>query len=472
MSDLPLDDIQGFVLRTYAMPALRVFALKVEHPSAAGRVLTALTADPSVLTPVTTGPPPATPALPRITSAVTWTTKPDACVNIGFTHAGLAAMGLSGDQLASFPEDFVQGPVQRAARVGDVGDSAPEHWKGQLAGPDVHALVFVYAQSEDALNATSHALRVQFADGPAFSEVSVHDARGLPGSVAHFGYRDGFAQPSIEGGPPLPLPDVLPPAPAGEFLLGYKSQWNDFTYPVPQPDALGRNGSFVAFRVLAQDCDGFERFLSRAASDTGLDRELIAAKLVGRWRNGVPLALSPNAPDANLPEDKYNSFDYAANPTLSDVVSDPRGERCPIGAHIRRMNPRNSTVAGSGGLKRRIVRRGLPFGPLYDPTTPDDGIERGLLGLFIGVSLKDQFEFLMGDWANKGLFAPGLHGTKDPVIGDNSSSDATFLLRMNGRTVELAGLSRFVTCRGAAYAFLPSVTGLRQLASIAAAVAP
>ena len=453
MAGLPLEDIQGFVLRTYAMPALRVFVLKVEQPAAAGRVLAALAEGVS--------------PLPQITTAVTWTTKPDACVNVGFTHAGLAALGLTGDALASFPEEFVQGPVQRAARVGDVGESAPENWKGKLANPDVHALVFVFAQTEDAITATTEALRAQFADGPAFSEVSVHDARRLPGDVAHFGYRDGFAQPSVQGGPPPMLPDVLPEAPAGEFVLGYQSQWKDFSYPVPQPETLGRNGSFVAFRVLAQDCAAFEQFLTRASTETGLDRELIAAKLCGRWRNGVPLALSPTTADANLPMEQYNAFDYATNPAVPDVVKDPRGDRCPIGAHIRRMNPRNSTVAGSGGLKRRIVRRGLPYGPPFDLNNPDDGIERGLLGLFIGASIKDQFEFLMGDWANKGLFAPGLQGTKDPVLGDNSSPDATFLMRVDGRNVELAGLSRFVTCRGGAYAFLPSVTGLRHLASVA-----
>jgi deferrochelatase/peroxidase EfeB len=228
---------------------------------------------------------------------------------------------------------------------------------------------------------------------------------------------------------------------------------------VPTPDVLGRNGSFVAFRVLQQDCAAFERFLTSAAAQTGLDRELIAAKLCGRWRGGQPLALSPDRPDDNLPLEQYNAFDY---------VDDPRGQRCPIGAHVRRMNPRHSVVAGNSGLKRRIVRRGLPYGPPYDPDRPDDGIERGLLGLFIGVSLKDQFEFLMSDWANKGTFAPGLRGTRDPILGDNSADDAAFLLPTTGGTRTITGLSRFVTCRGAAYCFLPSVTALKYLAALPA----
>ncbi len=249
----------------------------------------------------------------------------------------------------------------------------------------------------------------------------MQDGRALPGNIAHFGYRDGFAQPTIAGGLPPIVPDVLPPAPAGEFLFGYPSQYTDFTYPVPSPaDRLGVNGSFVAYRILAQDCAGFEAFLARSARDTGLDAELIAAKLCGRWRNGIPLALSPESPDLDLPPERYNSFDYTPTETVPDAFDDRRGHRCPIGAHVRRMNPRHSTVAGNSGLKRRLVRRGLPYGPPFDPATPDDGIERGLLGLFVGVSLKDQFEFLMSDWANKGSFAPGLRGTRDAIIGDNS----------------------------------------------------
>ena len=389
-------------------------------------------------------------------------------MNIGFTHAGLAALGLAGDALGSFPEEFVQGAVSRAARVGDVGQSAPEHWKKPLADADVHALLFVFAQTETALETVSEQLRAQFAPGRAFSELAVHEGLRLPGNVSHFGYRDGFSQPAIEGGPPPVIPDVLPTAPPGEFLLGYQSQYDSFTYPMPQPKTLGQNGSFVAFRILEQDCAAFERFLTDASAQTGLDRELVAAKLCGRWRNGVPVSLSPTTPNPDLPPEQFNAFDYAPTEQLPDAYDDRRGERCPIGAHIRRMNPRHSTVAGNSGLKRRIVRRGLPYGPPFDPANPDDGVERGLLGLFIGVSLKDQFEFLMSDWANKGTFAPGLRGTRDPVLGDNSSSDAKFLLPVaGGPTVEITGLSRFVTCRGAAYCFLPSVTALSFLSAIA-----
>ena len=442
-------------MRTYAMPALRVLVLKVEQPALAARFLGSLVSGD--------------PTTPQLTTAAAWSVKPESCVNIAFTHAGLVALQLSAGSLESFPEDFREGAVARAGRIGDTGDSAPETWKGGLAGSDVHALLIVFAQSEAELDSVTARLRAALSDGPAFSEISVHEGRALEGNVAHFGYRDGFAQPTIDGGLPAMLPDVLPKAPAGAFLLGHESQYEGFTYPVPAPaDQLGQNGSFVAFRILEQDCHGFEEFLTAAAQQTGLDRELIAAKLCGRWRNGVPLALSPETPDPTLPVEKYNSFDYTPTEALPDAYDDKRGYRCPIGAHIRRMNPRHAVVAGNSGLKRRIVRRGLPYGPPYDPANPHDGIERGLLGIFIGVSLKDQFEFLMADWSNKGSFAPGLRGTRDPVIGDNPDG-ATFLMPVEGgKTVEITGLSRFVRCRGSAYAFLPSVTAIKFLSTLPA----
>jgi deferrochelatase/peroxidase EfeB len=453
MPDLPHSDIQGFILRTYAMPALRVFALKVVQPAAARRFLGALVDDGDT---------------PKLATATDWTVKPEFCLNVGLTFAGLAALELSPASLASFPVEFMEGAAARANKVGDTGDSSPEHWIGHFAGPDVHLLLFLFAQSADVLEATAAQVKALYLADGALSELSVHDARSLPDSRAHFGYRDGFAQPVIEGGLPPLMPDALAKAPAGEFLFGYPSQYDDFSYPSPLPEPLGRNGSFVAFRILAQDCHGFEKFLTESARQTGMDRELIAAKLCGRWRNGVPLSLSPQSPGEEIPLEKRNLFDYVPSESFPDAFDDARGPRCPLGSHIRRMNPRSSTVAGNGGLKHRIIRRGLPYGPPYDPSDPDDGVERGLLGLFIGVSLKDQFEFLMSQWANSGSFAPGLRDTRDPVIGDNSNAGATFLIPLGHqkRPLELSGISRFVTCRGAAYCFLPTATALRYISSL------
>lgn len=458
MPNLAHNDIQGLILRTYAMPVLRVFALEVVRPQAARQFLGELVKGASNKPHDS----------PQLATAIDWTVKPSYCLNVGLTCPGLSALGVPPDSLASFPEEFAAGAVTRAGLVGDTGQSSPENWIGQLASPGLHVLLFLFSQSEDVLEQVTNRLRTMYSSNQAMSELSLHEARSLPESKAHFGYRDGFAQPTIEGGLQPPMADVLPKAPAGEFLLGYPSQYSDFTYPVPIPRALGENGSFAAFRILAQDCDGFEQFLTDAAVQTGLDRELIAAKLCGRWRNGVPLSLSPDSPGEHIPLEKRNSFDYVPGTSVPDAYDDRRGYRCPIGSHIRRMNPRNSTIAGNSGLKHRIIRRGLPYGPPYDPSNPRDGIERGLLGLFIGVSIKDQFEFLMSDWANKGSFAPGLRDTRDPIIGNNPVSGGTFLIPVQGqkRPLELSGFSSFVTCRGAAYCFLPSATAIRYISAL------
>lgn len=446
-----LADVQGLILRGYTMAVGRHIALRVREPHAARRLLGGL-ADGARSVPV-------------ITSAQPWAVKPDCTVNIGLTHPGLAALGVSPDSLASFPDEFVRGAAARADKVGDAGASAPEHWWSWLADPGVHLVLLLFAQSPAALEATTSRLARAWARGCV--ELGRQDGAWLPDGVGHFGYRDGISQPVIEGGAADGPPDPLPRAPVGEFLLGYPSQHENFSYPVPTPAALGHNGSFAALRVLAQDVDNFAQFLTERAADTGLSTEFLAAKLCGRWRNGVPLALSPDTdtPDPPLPPDSLNDFDYAR------PVDDGQGLRCPIGSHIRRMFPRGQRVAGDGATQHRLVRRGIPYGPAYDPARPRDGVDRGLLGLFIGVSLRDQFEFVMANWANDGTFTAGLGHTQDPLLGGHDApATSTFEIPRPGGPVVLDGLARFVTTRAGLYCFLPSRTALRYLAGLGGGV--
>jgi hypothetical protein len=124
------------------------------------------------------------------------------------------------------------------------------------------------------------------------------------------------------------------------------------------------------------------------------------------------------------------------------------------------------TIAGDGGSRHRIVRRGIPYGPPYDPSKPNDGIKRGLLGLFIGVSIRDQFEFLMSEWMNGSTFAPGIYGTTDPILGNSAEGENTFVIpRENSTPLVISHFPRLVTTRGSAYTFLPSITGLRFIAN-------
>lgn len=435
-----LADVQGLVLRGYTMPVARHFGLSVREPAHARTLLTT--------------------AVPAITTAQLWAVKPACCVNLGITFPGLAALGVPPASLASFPVEYREGAVQRAARVGDIGTSAPDQWLPWLADPRLHLVVTVFAESSEALEAATAQWEQAWSAG--CSELGRHDGAWLPDDVAHFGYRDSLSQPTIEGVPPAGLPDPLPRAPVGEFLLGYPSQFDQFSYPVPEPPELGVNGSFAAFRVLEQDVDAFAEFVAHQASATGMSEDLIAAKLCGRWRNGTPLTLAPDTdtPDPPIAPEALNDFDYVGE------YGDERGYRCPIGSHIRRMNPRGQRVAGNGGHLHRIIRRGIPYGPPRDPAHPRDGQARGLLGLFIGVSLRDQFEFLMTQWANDGTFTAGLGRTNDPLIGARADGPGSFSISRPEGAVVLPGLARFVTTRGGAYCFLPSMSAVRYLAAL------
>lgn len=434
---LDLSDVQGLVVRGYTMPTARHLLLRVDSAPAARALLGSLVDG--------------TPGRPQVTRATPWVEKPDSCLNVAVTAAGLGALGVPP---TGFPVEFTEGAVARAAVVGDTGPSDPVHWRPVFTDPGFHLLLSLSAGSPEARDRATDAVLAGTA--PGLTELDRIDADLLPGRVDHFGYVDGISQPTVDPAPPPGPPDRLPVQPTGAFLLGHPSQFTGHSHPVPGPPELGRNGSFAAFRVLAQDVDAFCTLLAEQARRTGVDPELVAARLCGRWRSGTPLVLAPDT-DARLPPEALNDFDYAG---------DERGERCPIGAHVRRMHPRDSRVAGGGGHKHRIVRRGLTYGPPYDPDRPHDGQERGVVGLFIGASIRHQFEFLMAEWALDGLFAPGLGRTQDPFLGAGAGdgSGGRFRFRTAAGQAELTDLPRLVTTRGGAYVFLPSVTGLRHLA--------
>jgi deferrochelatase/peroxidase EfeB len=404
-----------------------------------------------------------------ITPATLWDKKPDFCVNIGLTVDGLTALGLSAASIGSFPQEFVSGAFRRCAEVGDIGSCSADTWDYGLGKPGLHALLLLFAQSDQIRDAQTALLRQTLLADGGWSEIAVLPGDVLPGSTAHFGYRDGFSQPTIDCGVGNPFPDTQPVAPPGEFLLGYPSQFDQLTYAVPVPDELGRNGSFMVLRILEQDCAAFDMLLAQSRERYGIDGELLAAKIVGRWRNGTPLTLSPDSdsPPQSLALSELNRYDYAPTDANPGSYDDRRGYRCPIGSHMRRANPRAATIAGNGGSRHRIIRRGVPFGPPYDPSHPNDGIKRGLLGLFIGVSIKDQFEFLMSEWINGSAFAPHIDGTTDPILGNSSEGENKFVIpRENAAPIVISDFPRLVTTRGSAYTFLPSITGLRFIADI------
>lgn len=467
-SSLDLSDIQGNLLRGYHAANARHFALAFGDPSGARALIAGMISGNHGQS-------------PQITTAEKWDRRPHHCLNLGITWPGLGALGLAAEILAGFPAAYREGPAVRAVAadpdfpegvgLGDVGESAPAHWI--LGGPGkdtVHAMLSLYTDEhrERRLEEISLRLRKLFA-AHGVSELSAHDANALPNDVVHFGYRDGIAQPQIRGAPGRERADMQPEAEPGDFLLGcdYTNVYGG-NYLGVLPPALGDNASYGAFRILRQDVSGFERLLVELGKRYGFEPEMVAAKLLGRWRNGVPLTLSPYGDQANPPIDMghLNDFDYAPAGSHGTFYDDTDGRRCPIGSHIRRLNPRSSLVMGQAH-SRRIIRRGMPYGPPFDPQQPDDGLERGLIGHFICGDLQLQYEFLLRVWANLDLATHGLRGTRDPLLGAQPEGGGRFVLRTEDARdpIVMTDMPQLVQTRGSVYCLIPGIGGLRHLSS-------
>lgn len=460
-TELNLADIQGFVLRGYRMSLVRHFVLGIEDAALARRFTGSLVGGDPART-------------PQVTSARPWALRPPYCLNAGFTAQGLRRLGVPEGEIVMMDPSFVKGAVRQAPAIGDCGDSAPENWVDGLrpeAGADVapaDLVVSLYADAPEELEAWTERLRQGWAG--ALRELSVHEGQALPERRVHFGFVDGIAQPEIEGVPWPRFPDAQPRVPAGDFVLGYKSQYGvEFHHP-----PFAANGSYACVRFLKQDVAGFERFLQQGAAQTGLQPEAVAAKLCGRWRNGEPLVREPANPHGRLQRHTADEFDYVNSPEWpAPEYNDFDGYRCPHGAHIRRTNPRSSLADSDEGHRHRLIRRGVPYGPPFDPANPDDGIERGLLGLFLCGSIPQQFEFITRSWMGEGGFVgPLATDTKDPLAGDTQNQPVdgrVFTVprpAAEGGDVNLTGFPQFTITRGGAYCFLPSLSTFTWLAAL------
>jgi deferrochelatase/peroxidase EfeB len=480
---LDLGDIQGFILRGYRMPMVRHFLLTVGVPSAArkllGRLVSGIESDS-----------------PQITTAEDWHVgfapgpgdnptapprrKPDYCLNLGITWPGLMALEIkdlaSTISFKSFGA-FTDGAAERAKLVGDTGASAPQNWIGGFGTGSDHVLVTLHAISPEALASYSDRLSALFAEGGAFRELwrgdgmaltELKEGKPVPTTKVHFGYTDGISMTTIRGGPERYPPDHQQPCEPWLFVLRDEAE----NYFVPEPRELGLNGSFACFKIIMTDVAGFENFLQ--SNKDKIDPELLAAKICGRWRNGVPLALSPetDSPAGGIPPERLNDYEYVN----ADGSGDPKGLRCPVGAHMRRVNPRGQPVTGQGepggsNNTHRLIRRGMPYGPAYDPTQPDDGIERGLLGYFINSSIENQYEFVLGHWVNDSEFAGAvrLHPkSKDPMIGTQDPAESIFVIPQasGAPPIKITGFQSFTTTKAAAYCFLPSVTAIKFISGL------
>jgi Dyp-type peroxidase family len=456
MSKIDVSDIQGFSLKGYNFPLARYLLLELLEARAAREFVGLL--------------------LPDITTGERWdiNKKPMTTVNVAFTHKGLSRLGLPEVSLLSFPVEFQQGMKARGDILYDTGPNGPEGWDPVWRANQVHVWLAVNARNLDALEECCAKLQQgMIASGGArilyTQNAGALIIDGIPSSKEHFGYTDGFGNPDFVGAERECVPGQgklgadgrWAPLATGEFLLGYADEAGEL--PVaPIPHLLGRNGTFMVYRKLHQNVATFRTYLDQKGALYGGGSEKLAAKIVGRWRDGTPLELSPDKPDASIVADSNSNTNFTYGEDLA-------GSRCPLGAHLRRMNPRDA-FGFNGGLinRRRIMRRGLPYGSYVPEGQPvSDQEERGVVFMALNASIFRQFEFVQQQWAQYGNDSH-LGNDKDPLTG-NHDGTGKFVVQgtsdPNNPPFICGALPNFVELRGGDYFFIPGLTALAMIAT-------
>ena len=447
-AQVDLRDVQGNILHGYPLGRATHLFLRADGTPSARRLLRD--------------------ALPRVTAA---SQRPrDRAVNVGLTCAGLRCLGVSEEILEVLPEAFREGPAARAAKLGDVGASAPDSpW--EFGTQDTHLVLSLHAgpgHDEDA--------RSRFWEMEGIEVLHVQETRRLANAAEHFGYADGFAQPAVEGVPTSAgstrgggtalSGSRWKPVKLGEFILGHADE-DGRVVDGPAADLLW-NGTWAVHRKLRQDVWAFRQSLEAAAEVTGLEVEHVAAKVMGRWRDGVPIELAPWRAETDLAgaavSSPTNDFRY--------LPHDGDGVVCPRGAHIRRVNPRDSLPAGHAlkepgrlSARHRILRRGMPYGdPLPPGATADDEAQRGLYFVCYNADFERQFELIQRAWCCDGDTF-GLGEDQDFVLSNQDSSGKMTLPNRGAPPSFVVSPPDLVVTRGSEYLL---VCGLRSLSRLAA----
>ncbi len=492
-SDVDYSDVQGLVRFGYGKMKGATYALLRIKDAAAARAW--LRAAP-------------------FTSAMAMNPPPTTALQVAFTAPGLRALGVAPSVVQSFSAEFLTGMTQesRARRLGDVESNAPEAWAwGYKAGmPDL--VVMFFAESGELAGFKQNLVDQTWKT--AFEEMPWLETADLD-NVEPFGFADGISQPHIDWergrdvtSPQLDYSNVVA---LGEFLLGYPNEYDKYSdRPLVDPDLasrellaaedhpdkkdVGRNGTYLVMRTLQQDVRGFWKFVHEQSDGKAEEAEKLAAAFVGRTRAGNPLVPTheeaiPGIDPSDPEQVRKNQFTFAEN---------PGGARCPFGAHIHRANPRKTDYPGRPtGLAKlltmigfgpkgfgddlmsavrfhRILRRGREYGPELKPEdaltpAPPNERERGLHFLCLNANISRQFEFLQNAWMMNTKFS-GLTGESDPLLGNRAKIPgcpvtADFSAPREGNLRRrLVGLPQFVTVRGGAYFFLPSLRALRYFA--------
>lgn len=450
---------------------------------------------------------------------------PAATTNIAFTYQGLKHLGLPTKSLHSFPEDFSMGMKARAEILGDDRESAAEHWDPIWHNDKrIHMFMSINAQNPEALEQryqTVLALRENAGDGveqlcghrgsggdnmPYQEAIAVFKG-GVPTPKEHFGFTDGISDPFFKGSGSNPVNVIgggkptrgnpateegWAPLETGEFILGYRDEAHELPQ-APVPNLLSMNGTFMVYRKLHENVGTFNRYIEQVGKDFPGGKEAIAAKMAGRWRNGAPMVLFPTEAEADrfmldletariesknakTEEERIQKLEYynslRKKLTGFNFDGDLHGHKCPWGSHIRRTNPRGSLEFGVKGAfdtpgalddRRRILRRGLPYGSVTDPSS--DAGEHGIIFMAVNASIERQFEFVQQQWLNYGNDFK-LANEKDPLLG-NHYGDEDYIIQGSGPDNPpffCPRIPRFVTTRGGEYFFIPSITAVRMIA--------
>ena len=458
-----------------------------------------------------------------VASARTVDVPPPTVLQVALTSPGLRALGVADDIVDAFSAEFVagmSGDAARARRLGDVGANDPGGWQWGASPAVPHVLLLLYALPGH-LDAWQRTICAQCEAG--FEQIACLSTSDMDG-VEPFGFVDGISQPRVDwertrAPHDATQPDYINRACLGEFLLGYPNEYGGYTdRPLldPQRDPaatlaraedapgradLGRNGSYLVLRQLRQDVAGFWQFMDRQAGGDPVARQQLAESMVGRTMRGDPLvdgsdagATPPEGASGKAAQAEQNAFTFD---------TDPHGLRCPLGAHIRRSNPRNADLPpGAPGVVSRVLRtlgfdadalandlvastrfhrllrRGREYGAQLSAQRalagPAAAADTGLHFICLGANIARQFEFVQSAWLMGTKFG-GLSGEGDPLLGNRAPdvnripSDQFSMPQAAGADRRVAGMPQFVTVLGGAYFFLPGIRALRYLASTAAA---
>ena len=462
MTELKRHEIQGVVLSSYGhLPCATYLLLRVTNPQAGRRWLGE-----------TAG---------KITTAEG--RQEDSSLNIAFTSTGLSKMGFSADDISKFSRPFQEGMAtgRRAKTLSDVDEDDPKNWLWGNPDNPVDILLAVFASDEVMLDRQLKERRDEIETFGGIQEVIALSAGRQPDTKEHFGFLDGVGQPVIEGSgskaSQLERTGHATVVQAGEFILGYKNALDvlDAVPGMTEMPNFGADGTYLVFRQMAQDVTAFWTFLDEATrlrdgtSDVAA-REKLGAKFIGRWKSGAPITKYPDRdPYPETPKvsgekeapkvNRENDFEYAEN--------DEKGFGCPVGAHIRRANPRDSLppdpkTALQSAKRHRIMRRGRSYGDRTENAFVEDGKERGLHFICLNSDIERQFEFIQQTWINNKKFA-GLYDEADPLIGRHKP-DNLFTVQSDPLRIRIHNLRKFVTVKGGGYFFMPGISALKYIA--------